>query len=163
TDPPTPPLHDALPICQATLYTARTETRRRKTHTYDQPMAYMTLSDRHANAFTVEDLSEDTFYIRIENEDNVPLTIDSLSFLQKPITIVADLKQGESYELDADSSRILPSYDLGKAAIDFAGGFPQATVKGMEKMATQPANARQHNTGRPLLLLGSIVGVLAIF
>src|SRR5690606_40360987 len=71
---------------QATLYTARTETRRRKTHTYDQPMAYMTLSDRQANAFTVEDLSEDTFYIRIENEDNVPLTIDSLSFLQKPIT-----------------------------------------------------------------------------
>lgn len=148
---------------QATLYTARTETRRRKTHTYDQPMAYMTLSDRHANAFTVEDLSEDTFYIRIENEDNVPLTIDSLSFLQKPITILADLKQGESYELDADSSRILPSYDLGKAAIDFAGDFPQATVKGMEKMATQPANERQHNTGRLLLLLGSIVGVLAIF
>ncbi len=148
---------------QATLYTVRTETRKRKTHTYDQPVAYITLNDQQTNEFTIEDIAEDLFYIRIKNEDNVPLTIDSLSFFQKPVTILADLKQGETYVLDADSSRTLPNYDLGKTAIDFRANFSQATVQGIEKMARQPANEQKHNTGRLILFLGSIAGVLAIF
>ncbi|PRD48841.1 hypothetical protein [Sphingobacterium haloxyli] len=148
---------------QATLYTTHTETHKRQTHTYDQPMTYMTLSDQQANEVTVENLSEDTFCILIENEDNVPLTIDSLSFFQKPITILADLKQGETYVLDADSSRMLPNYDLGRATIDFTTNFPRATLKGIEKVAPPPTNGRQHDIGRLMLFLGSVIGVLAIF
>ena len=54
-----------------------------------------------------------TFTVKIDNRDNAPLVIDSISVYQKPKFIIANLEPGKEYELYfGDSTLHFPDYDI---------------------------------------------------
>lgn len=80
---------------------------------YDQVVDEFQLNSKNKNTFVLNALHEKEFRIEIENQDNPPLVVESIQLYQKPIFLVANLKQNKKYELMIDHSLKKPSYDLG--------------------------------------------------
>jgi hypothetical protein len=127
-------------------------------HVYE----YLSLTNSTDDAFAVDIEGQSDFYIQIFNEDNAPLTIDSVSLYQKPIELLAELRNGFSYSLDAATKRKAPNYDLSKVELDLPDSFPQAEITRIEIPISQKEDGKSAY-GNIILILGSILGVLVVF
>jgi hypothetical protein len=70
------------------------------------------LNSRNSSSFPVN-IYENEIYIDIENNDNLPLKIDSILLFQKPIYLISELSTNKNYTLYCgDSSLNAPIYDI---------------------------------------------------
>jgi hypothetical protein len=91
----------------------RTRTIKKRTETYEQVIARFQLNSENENNFTFNNLNEKEFILEIENEDNPPLEIPTITLFQKPIHLVANLKEEANYTLIVDETLKKSGYDLG--------------------------------------------------
>ncbi len=105
----------------------------------------------------------ETFYIEIQNDDNPPLRIDSITLYQKPISVVALLQKGEQYTLEADTTWKPPIYDLAKLNMDFSKVTKEAIVSELHMQNASSKAASDNKSGKIILIIGCIAGVAVLF
>lgn len=146
------------------LYTQEEYIRKGKKLYTDQVKSTFTLQSGKQNSFPVHEFYAAQGYIRLENLDNEPLSIDSISLFQAPLYILADLEKGVSYALLADSSWNMPQYDLAQMEINTA----QAPLLSVEELPIRPQiqqvkATKQSPYGKYILWAGLIAGILLVF
>ncbi|NGF57408.1 hypothetical protein G5B00_12895 [Parapedobacter sp. SGR-10] len=124
--------------------------------------AYLTLHPENKHGDTVDPILDPNFYIRIFNEDNPPLQIDSVSLFQKPIQLIVGLKKGFTYSLEADTTWNTPNYDLRKAELQLPDTLAEVTIKSIEILeSTKPETKNKY--GNLILIICSVIGVVIVF
>jgi hypothetical protein len=137
---------------------------RNKTRTIQTDEYYFDLNNRNAQRIEIPDLSySEAFFISIQNDDNPPLDIDSITLYQKSTAIVAYLDESEEYSLEADTIWKMPTYDLEKLNIDFSKIKYSATVTNIELDKLKDSDNNNDNNGNLILIISSIVGALLVF
>lgn len=105
-----------------------------KTQFYDEEITSFELNSNVKNSFTIPEIFEKELFIKIENQDNLPLTISSVKFNQKPISIIADLSAGDHYILKTNNKNLAqPHYDLSDFKNKISTVLPQVTIVKMEQ------------------------------
>ncbi|WP_281232000.1 DUF3999 family protein [Flavobacterium gelatinilyticum] len=117
----------------AVLYKRTEHKIKRKTEVYDEEIASFELNSNTKNSFTIPEIFEKELFLKIENEDNLPLNILSVKFNQKPISIIADLNVNENYTLKTGSENaVQPRYDLSDFKNRIDAALPQVVVSDIE-------------------------------
>jgi hypothetical protein len=96
----------------------KTRTIKKRIESYNEVVARFQLNSKNKNTFVLNNLNENEFILEIENKDNPPLEIEKIQLFQKPIYLVANLKQQEKYTLIINNSLKKPNYDLGNFITD---------------------------------------------
>lgn len=112
--------------------------------------------------YVLNKLYPETFSIKIDNEDNPPLQIDSISFYQRPMVLVAEMDAKKEYSLMADSNWTAPNYDLSKIALHLPSDLPLAKLNKVEELSTN-TRTRKENYGRIILTVCLALGAILIF
>jgi len=98
---------------RAQVYVLKTRKVKQRTQMYKKRIASFMIDSNKPTTFEILRLRQKEVYVAIENEDNPPLTITSLTLSQSPIHVVAALKQQEHYTITAGDERLkAPSYDI---------------------------------------------------
>jgi hypothetical protein len=106
----------------AIIFVNREETIKNKTTQYREVLYEFELKSDNALFFDVPAINEKELFIEIENKDNPPLEIETISCQQLATYLVCDLKANESYTLKCGHKDLkLPEYDL----VDFVSQIPQ--------------------------------------
>lgn len=102
---------------------------RRKSSIIEEEITSFELNSNVKNTFTIPEIFEKEFYIKIENHDNQPLSVSAIKYSQKPIFIVADLSANESYILKTGNKTLTePDYDLSSFKNNIAVNLPQISI-----------------------------------
>lgn len=112
--------------------------------------------------YALNELYPRNFLIEIDNEDNPPLQIDSISFYQTPIQLVAELANKQEYSLQVDSGWSAPNYDLSKIDLDLPPNIPSADVKEIKSINVS-STSQNKDYGNFILIVCSALGVLLVF
>ncbi|MEO8237537.1 MAG: hypothetical protein ABI793_15185 [Flavobacterium sp.] len=113
----------------AILYKKTRRIVNRKSQVYDEEIATFELNSKVKNSFTIPEIFEKEVFIKIENQDNLPLTISSIKFNQKPISIIADLNAGENYILKTGNKNLTqPNYDISNFKDNITAALPQISI-----------------------------------
>ncbi len=106
------------------------EITRRKHHTEktEKTLHYFELSSDSPRLFDLP-LRAREFVIEIDNRDNPPLTIDSITFKQLAAYLVCDLAPNEKYTMKwGDKERPLPVYDLAGFVTSIPHLLPEVQI-----------------------------------
>lgn len=110
---------------------------KRKSQLLDEEIVSFELNSNTQNNFTIPEIFEKEFFIKIENQDNQPLTISNIKYSQNPISIIADLNAGENYSIKTgNKSANAPEYDLSSFKNNIASNLPQTSVYAIHQKAT---------------------------
>lgn len=102
---------------------------KRKTQLFEEEMVSFELNSNVKNSFTIPEIFEKDFYIKIQNQDNLPLSISSVRYYQKPISIIAELNAGEEYVLKTGNPNLsAPDYDIADFKNKAAKALPQINI-----------------------------------
>lgn len=102
---------------------------RRKSSIIEEEIVSFELNSNVKNTFSIPEIFEKEFYIKIENHDNQPLLVSAIKYSQKPISIVADLSSDENYILKTGNKILTePDYDLSTFKNNIAVSLPQISV-----------------------------------
>ena len=72
-------------------------------------------------------------YIEIDNQDNPPLNISSVTLFQKPLYVVADLKHTEGYTVSAGNKDLkTPKYDITYFRNRVSENMPNTSINGVK-------------------------------
>jgi hypothetical protein len=117
-----------------TIYKNVTRKIKHKTETNSETLAAFELNSDTKNTFSIPELFEKEFFIKIENQDNQPLTISEVKCMQIPISIIIDLNANEDYTIktgnpDLDS----PQYDLSNFKNNISNNLPETTIYEIKK------------------------------
>ncbi|RZJ53297.1 MAG: hypothetical protein EOO44_08965 [Flavobacterium sp.] len=114
---------------EVVIYRKATREVKRKSQIYDEEIASFELNSNVTNSFTIPEILEKEIFIKIENQDNLPLMVSSVKFNQKPISIIADLEAGESYTLKTGNKSLTqPDYDLSNFKNNIGAVLPQINI-----------------------------------
>lgn len=106
----------------ATVYANRERKIKDQTEHYREVLYEFDLKSDKALFFDIPQLNEKEIFIEIENKDNPPLKIDSVSCKQRASYVICDLKANQTYYLKCGNKKLkLPEYDL----INFVSQIPQ--------------------------------------
>ncbi len=112
-----------------TIYKNEILKRKRKTTTYRTDLAHFELNSENKDTLSVPQFFEKEWFIEIDNQDNPPLEIKKLNFLQNILVIVADLKSNETYTVKTGNpQRNTPSYDLSYFSNKIESDIPEAKL-----------------------------------
>lgn len=113
----------------ATIYKNVTRKIKRKTETYSETLATFELNSDTKNTFSIPELFEKEFFIKIENQDNQPLTISEVKCLQIPISIITDLNANEEYSIKTGNPSLnAPQYDLSNFENNISNKLPETSI-----------------------------------
>ena len=118
----------------AKVIVKRTRKIKKRIETYDQVIGRFQLNSKNKNTFVLNNLNEKEFSIEIENKDNPPLAIKNVQLLQKPVYVIANLKEQEKYTIVIDTTLIKPSYDLGNFISNKTIALKEASVLNFSKV-----------------------------
>lgn len=122
---------------KAILYKKVRKETKRKVVEFDEEIVSFDLNSNIKNTFTIGEIFEKEFFIKIENHDNQPLSISKISYNQKPISIVADLNSDENYILKTGNKSLTePEYDLSNFKNNIASELPQTSVYDIQQKTT---------------------------
>jgi len=97
----------------AILYKKTKRKVKRKSQLFEEEIVSFDLNSNTKNTFTFPEIFEKEFFIKIENDDNQPLSFSKIKYYQKPVSIVADLNADENYILKTENKNLPePQYDL---------------------------------------------------
>lgn len=100
-----------------------------KSEIYDEEIVSFELNSNTKNSFTIPEIFEKEFYIKIENKDNQPLTISSVKYSQKPVSVIVDLNANEKYSIKTGNKNLNePDYDLSDFKNNISGKLPQTNI-----------------------------------
>ncbi|MDR7208844.1 hypothetical protein [Flavobacterium piscis] len=121
---------------KAIIYKKATQKTKRKSQIYNQEIASFELNSNTKNSFTIPEIFEKDFYIKIENHDNLPLSISAIKYNQKPISIIADLNANEKYNIKTgDKNLIGPQYDLSGFKNNIPDNLHQTSIYDITQIA----------------------------
>ncbi|MEZ0129796.1 hypothetical protein AB9T88_08535 [Flavobacterium sp. LBUM151] len=110
---------------------------RRKSQTVDEEIVSFELNSNTKNSFPIPEIFEKEFFIKIENHDNQPLSISSIKYNQKPVSIIADLNANEKYIIKTGNKNLNePEYDLSDFKNNIKGSLPQTNIYEIQQSAT---------------------------
>lgn len=125
---------------EATIFANRTYTRKGEGYIEREVLAHIIFASDGVLMFDVPALSEKELFIEIENKDNPPLEIDSISCSQLATYLIADLKAGETYKVKCGNEKLkLPEYDLGNFVTQIPQLMPKATLDPFTVIEQLPA------------------------
>ena len=103
--------------------------RKRKTTTYRSELAQLELNSENSDTLSLPQLFDTEWFIEIDNQDNPPLEIKKIHFLQNILVLVADLKTNESYTIKTGNTQLsTPSYDLSYFSNKIKSNIPEAKL-----------------------------------
>ena len=132
-----------------------------KKENYTEEFTEFQLNSKFANQFSLPDLFEKEFTIEIENQDNQPLEISKIQLFQEPISIVADLKSGEKYQIEVDSTWVTPQYDLANFTDKIPNNLPEVKISNFEKSGNSEKSATEKSFWQSSLFMWACI-VLAV-
>ena len=101
------------------------------------------------------------FYLKIDNNDNPPLKITSISTAQQKSDLVAYLEQGTDYELVLDNpSADKPNYDLDKFTDSIPSVVSRIFIGPIMPIAQKSLNPPEIKTKNPWLW--PVIGVVLL-
>jgi hypothetical protein len=117
----------------ARLYTNVTRKQKRRIITEQNEIARFELNSESKNNIQLPSLVATEFFIEIENNDNPPLTITTINYLQTPMTLIADLQAKVQYTLcTGDTLLNAPQYDLSYFTNTNHAAIPTTTLYDMQ-------------------------------
>jgi hypothetical protein len=126
------------------LYKKTRQIVNRKSQVYNEEIASFELNSKLKNSFTIPEIFEKEIFIKIKNQDNLPLTISSIKFNQKPISIIADLNAGENYILKTGNKNLTqPEYDISNFKDNITAALPQINISEVHHAAQAKKNEIQ--------------------
>lgn len=113
-----------------------------KKENYKEALFEFDLASDNALWFDIPSLNEKDFFIEIENKDNPPLEIESISCKQLATYLVGDFKAGEVYTLKCGDNQLkLPEYDLVHFVTQIPQLLPEAKLDVMKEIPKQVSAA----------------------
>ncbi|MCC9017010.1 hypothetical protein [Flavobacterium lipolyticum] len=114
---------------KAVLYKKEKRQLKRKSIEIEDEIATFELNSDAKSIFTISEIFEKELFIKIENNDNQPLSILKVKFNQNPVSIVAELNSNENYILKTgNKSMTAPEYDLSSFKSSIATNLPQTFI-----------------------------------
>lgn len=107
---------------------------KKRTENFKEEISSFNLNSNTSNVFQLNGFFEKEFTIEIDNQDNQPLEISKIKLFQNAISVVADLKANEKYEVIIDSTLFQPNYDLANFTENFTSELPKATISNIEEI-----------------------------
>ena len=83
-----------------------------KTEKYQDEIFTFVLNSKMNASFAFPEFFEKEFIIEIDNQDNPPLVIEKIQLFQSPKYVLANLKDGENYEIVVSKNFTKPNYDI---------------------------------------------------
>ena len=83
-----------------------------KTEKYQDEIFTFVLNSKLNASFVFPEFFEKEFIIEIDNQDNPPLVIEKIQLFQSPKYVLANLKEGENYEIVVSKNFTRPNYDI---------------------------------------------------
>jgi hypothetical protein len=106
---------------------------------------------------------EKEFTIEIDNQDNQPLEISKIKVFQNTVSVVADLKVNEKYQVIIDSTLSQPNYDLANFTQNLSAELPKATISNLVQTDLDVKNASEKGFWQqPVFLWSAILLALSI-
>lgn len=106
----------------AVVYAKRERRIKDNVQHYNETLCEFDLKSDKALFFDIPQINENEIFIEIDNKDNPPLQIDSLSCKQLASYVICDLKANQQYTLKCGNLKLkVPEYDL----INFVSQIPQ--------------------------------------
>ena len=119
---------------QAVIYKKVTYKTKRKSQIVDEEIVSFELNSNTKNSFEIPEIFEKEFFIKIENHDNLPLSISAIKYSQKPISIIADLNANEKYTIKTGNQNLNePEYDLSDFKNNIEGSLPQTVISDIQQ------------------------------
>lgn len=112
----------------AKILVEKTRKIKKRVETYNEVVTNFKLNSKNKNSFDLTNLNSKEFILEIENQDNPPLKMKSIQLFQKPIYLIANLKEEERYGIIIDTTLSRPSYDLGNFISNKIEAIEKATV-----------------------------------
>nr|WP_315157798.1 hypothetical protein [uncultured Flavobacterium sp.] len=126
------------------IYKNETRKHKHKTETYPVALAYFELNSATKNIFDIPEIFEKEFFIKIENQDNQPLTFSEVKCMQLPISIIADLNADENYIIKTGNPNLTaPQYDLSNFKNNISDNLPETAVYEIKKTANVAAISKK--------------------
>ncbi|MCC9061610.1 hypothetical protein [Flavobacterium piscisymbiosum] len=122
---------------KAILYKKVKREKKRKPVESEEEIVSFELNSNIKNSFTIGEIFEKEFFIKIENHDNQPLSISKIKFEQKLISIIANLNSDETYILKTGNNNLTaPEYDIANFKSKIASILPQTHLYDIEHSQT---------------------------
>jgi len=122
---------------KAIIYKKVTIQNNRKSQIVDEEIVSFELNSNTKNSFELPEIFEKDFYIKIENHDNLPLSISTIKYSQKPISIIADLNANEKYSIKTGNKNgSEPDYDLSDFKNNISETLPQTYIYNIQQNST---------------------------
>lgn len=83
-----------------------------KTEKYQEELFTFVLNSKTKTSFEFQEIFENEFIIEIDNQDNPSLEIAKIQLFQTPKYILANLEQGEKYQIAVSNKLEKPNYDI---------------------------------------------------
>lgn len=152
----------------ATVFVNRQETIKHKTTQYREVLYEFELKSDDVLFFDVPALNEKELFIEIENKDNPPLAIESISCKQLATYLVCDLKAKQDYTLKCGNKDLkLPEYDLVNFISQIPQLLPEAKLSPMKELPKQEVKVEHKEKSffetPQFLWLCLGIGVLVVF
>lgn len=125
---------------------------------------YYQLSSRKFNSFEIQYLNNRKFTIVIDDQDNPPLDIESIKLFQRPVYLVADLKENEKYRVKIDTALDFPYYDLRNFVNDDTVIVEEASIGELKYLNGETPYEEDESFFKSdyFLWIATIVGILMV-
>lgn len=127
----------------ASVFVNTTRKVRKRTENFKLEISSFNLNSNISNSFQINSFFEKEFTIEIDNQDNQPLDISKIKVFQNTVSILADLKVNEKYEVIIDSTLSQPNYDLANFTQNLSADLPKATIINLKKTNAEFKNAAE--------------------
>lgn len=138
----------------AVIYTNEIVKIKNKTETVRNELAFLELISLKQNTFLIpSEKFVKQIFIEIDNQDNIPLTIDDIVFYQKPISIVSELKPNENYTIETGNPELItPNYDLKYFENIIDNNFPKTEIYDIQNIAKNDSKNDSKNPYSSIIL-----------
>lgn len=152
----------------AIVYVNREQTIKHKTETYKEIAFEFDLKSDDVLFYDLPHLNEKDLFIEIENKDNPPLEIESISCKQLASYLICDFSASQMYTMKYGNKNLrLPEYDLVNFVSQIPQLLPEANVGPVKELANlKEAELKRTPTffeTKQFLWLCLIVGGIIIF
>lgn len=147
----------------ASLLVNSTRKVRKRTEIIKQEISNFNLNSNTSNVFQLNGFFEKEFIIEIDNQDNQPLEISEIKVFQNTVSVVADLKANEIYQVIIDSTLSQPNYDLVNFTQNLSSELPKATISNLVQTNLEVKNTSEKAFWQqPIFLWSAILLALAL-
>lgn len=147
----------------ASVFINSTRKVRKTTENFKQEISSFNMNSNTSNSFQLNGFFEKEFTIEIDNQDNQPLEVSKIKVFQNTVSVVADLKANEKYQVIIDSTLSQPNYDLANFTQNLSSELPKATISNLVQTNLEVKNtAEKAFWQKPIFLWSAILLALAL-